>query len=428
MLRYSYPRCAVELRILAEDWGADTATVRDVLVTPREVEVKRNDHRTADTARIQLDARDFPMDPRAVRSCAVRVLMADVGAPDGQLTEDDVMFAGFLDVPEVRREDSGSRVTLECRDTTSLWLDTPWTAGAVDISGTLQDTVEAMMAQVPGAKGQIGYSDGVDNIALGDIIGRTRFAPQKGDTAWAVLSDLLGRVALVPVYVGEILLILTPDDFGVDRATFLGTGDVTPYRAAFTFGSDVTSLEIRRNFVEARQRQIEVRCWDPAARKATSARYPAEAIVTKRKIGTDGQVTEEKAPILPFYVSGTYAAGDLDALAQRIYQNAAREEVQLEIETREMFPQAGNGARVSVDWLPTVPTDISGMAPGEAVRALTTGPRALAEDVAAAFVDGFEQARNLSREFYAQEVTHTWSAEEGYRGVYRLVNLLGGGA
>lgn len=426
----AYPRALVELLILDEDWGAGTADTHSLTLIPREVEVHRNDHRTADTARIVLDWRDFPMDPRTVRSCQVKILLGDVGSPDGELTDDDAEFYGFLDTAESRRAEDGSTVTLECRDATAPALDTLWPGGMVAVDVPLREAVDAVLREVPGYEGVVvAFSEGVSNTQLSSSIGRTKFAPQRDDDVWTVLSDLCGRVGLIPVFVLDVLFILTPDDFGVSRSLYLTNGEITPERATFTLGEDLTSLVVRRSLVEARQKQVEVRCWDETTRTASVVRYPTAPITTKKTIAADGKVTRTVAPIVPYYVTGTYSEAQLSALAERIWTTAAREEIALTLETRTMAPRLANGARITVRIAPSVALPgIDGLSQGEAVRALTTGSKPLDEGVAVALVAGYTKAKSLSVEFYAREVRHSWSREDGYRMTAELVNYVGGAA
>lgn len=428
-LDYSYPRAYVTLTTLDEDWGAGTATDHTFGVDPREVEIERNDSRTADTCKVTLDMRDFPMDPRTVRSCAVTVFLANVATPTALPTDDDGAFFGFLDAPESTRNEYGASVALECRDCTGLFIDHQWSGGMIDVSKPLGDVIAGILAEVPGADGiRVGFSDGANNAIVAQSIGRSKFAPQKDDSAWTVLTEICGKVGLIPVFELNLLLILDPSDFGVSRQTFLATDELEPTREAFTYGVDLADLTIRRSFREARQTQIEIRCWDPVARKATTARYPTAPVTTRKRVGADNKITTYAAPILPYYVTGTYTGPDLAALAERIYTQAAREEIEITASTRRMVPQLGNGARVTITISPDLTTDIAGLSPGEAIAALTTGPRALAADVAQAFVGGAQMANNLAVEFYARSVKHRWSREDGYTCEMTLINLLGGDA
>ena len=424
----AYPRCFVGLTILDEDWGAGTATTHNVGVIPREVEIERNDSRTADTARVVLDLRDFPMDPRTVRSCLVRVLMGDVATPAALPSDEQRVFIGYLDAPESNRGEDGSTVTLECRDYTSLFLDHQWQDGLIDVSKPLSDVVAAIVGTVSASAISTVYSAGAASAVLADAIGRPKFAPQKDDNAWTVLTDLCGRLGLIPVFALDVLMILSPEDFGADPVTYATTGRTVKQAAEYQYGVDLDRLQVRRSFKEARQKQIEVRCWDPVARKATTARYPTSAIVTSKKVASDGKVSTDVAPLLPWYVTGTYPAADLAALAQSIWRQAAREEIELTIQTRRIAPALGNGARINVTVAPTLTTDIAGLTPPQAVAKLTSGPRALAADVAEAFVAGFSTAQNLSSDYYLRSAKHKWSREDGFTSEIVLVNYLMGPA
>ena len=431
-----YPTCLVVLDVLMEDWGAGTADSYQISAVPLEVEVLRNDHRTPDTATVTLDLRDFPFDARAFRSCRVKVMLGDVGAPDGALTEDDGQFIGFVDTPKVTRSEDGDRVVLECRDYTGSFLDHRWTGGAVALDVPLHQLVEAIVAEVPGtdaliSDGPIGYSEGARDIVLADLFGRTRYCPPPKDDAWTVLCDLLSRVGLIPVFVVDYLYVLQPKDFGVDRLT--SQTSFTPVSCTLAYGRDVRTLGYIRRFKEARTMQVEVRAYDERTRKTTTAKYPAAPIVTKKRISTKGKVTEDTAPIMPWSVSGTYTAAALSELAQRIYDEAARQEIEVTAETSELrdidgvsLPTVGNGARLTIDITANITTDIAGLSTAEAIARLTTGSRALPLDVATAFVASVQAANYLAVQFYVKEARHKWSRDDGYSLSMTAINYVGG--
>lgn len=427
----TYPRCVVRLDVLMEEWGGTDTVLKQVAVVPREVEIRRNDARRADTASITLDLRDFPMDPRTVRNVRVSVLLGNVATVDGQLGDADLAFAGYVDAPEARRAEEGATVRLECRDFTGPLLDAPWTDGLVDVTGTLGEVVAALVGTVPAMDGlTVGYSTGLESAVLSLTLGRTKFAPRKGDDTWTVLTGVCAIIGATPVFVGDLLLILTPDDFGVDRAAFLASDSLAPQSAAYVYGAvdGLASLSIRRKFTGAARRQIRVLCWDETRRKATEATYPSSPVVVSKTVTSTGKVKETAAPQLTFNVAGTYSAGDLATMAQRVYDDVSRNEVEIEIESARMAAGLGNGARITVSIAPSLTTDLAGLSRGEAIAALTRGPRALAPDVAEVFVQGFASAQNLAREFYARDVSHRWSREQGYRMSATLINLVGGTA
>lgn len=436
----SHPRCGVVLDALLEDFGdGSSGQVVTVEAVPRMAEIRRNDHRSADTVRIELDASRFPFDPRALRSVRVRVLLGDVGSPDGRLAIDDarfMAFIGFVDVPELKMSAAGAVVSLEGRDYTGVFLDTRWSGAAIDIARPLGDVIAEIVGSVPGTDGLvIGYSRGAESLDLPTVIGRTKFSAQSDDDVWTLLCDLCGRAGLIPVIELDMLLILTPADFGVDRATFLSSETFAPNKATFRYGENLVSLRYKRSFIESKSKQVEVRCFDETSRRTTIVRYPEQPLVTRRKVGADGKVTTETAPILPWYVSGAHTEADLLAVAERIYTEAARQQVEIELETREMrdlddqvdVPILGNGDRVRVTLGDGLASGIAGMSRAEAVAFLTRGRDPMTEATASAIVDACARAEKLAVEFYLREAVHKWTHDDGYTFSATLINYVGSG-
>lgn len=435
-----YPRAIAVLDVLLEDFSDGSGSeLPAVEAVPRTVEVRCNDHRTADTFRLELDYRDFPFDPRMLRAIHVRIFMGDVEDPAAELTADDKFwrFAGFVDVPRTQLQDGGEVVTLEGRDYTGPFLDTRWSGAAIDVTGSLSDVVRGIVGTVEGTEGlEIGFSQGAAELVLADLIGRTKFSARAGDDVWTVLVDLCGRAGLIPVIQLDMLLVLKAEDFGVSRQDFMSSGTFTPQKAAFLYGENLTRLEFRRNFVEARTMQIEVRAWDEAKRTARSARFPSDPIIAKKRVSTKGKVTEVAAPILPYFVSGSYTDKALAELAESIYTEAARQQVEGTLETREMvdldgsadLPGLANGDRITVTLGTALLADIAGMSEAEAVSFLTGGTNPMDPAVAKSIVTAFTRAQKLAVEFYVREATHKWSRDDGYALTVDFINFVGGGS
>lgn len=437
------PRAGVVLDVLLEDYGdGTTGTLHTIECVPRSVEIERNDHRSADTFSLDLDYQLFPFDPRAVRSVRVRVLLGDVGSPSGALPNDDAYMAciGFADDAEVKMDGGGAVVTLSGRDYTGPFLDTPWSGAAIDVARSLGDVVAEIVASVPGASGiNVGYSMGAEALVMADIVGRAKFATQAGDDTWTVLCDLCGRAGLIPVITLDMLLILTPADFGVNRADFLGTGTMGPNRARFEYGSKVgnlSSLSFKRDASEWKTKQVEVRAFNEKTRTTLTATWPTSPVVTRRKVSTEGKVTTEAAPIIPYYVSGSYTQAALTDLAKSVYTRAARQQIEARITSRDMrdldgadIVQIGNGDRITVTIGSALASSIAGMATSEAVLYLQRGPAPLDASTAAALVAAVKSAEGLAREFYVSKAKHRWSADAGDSGGYTfeavLINTVG---
>jgi hypothetical protein len=417
-----YPRCRVALEVLLEDFADGSGEERhSIEVVPRRAEWSRNGRREADTCRVELDWQDFPLDPRAVRSILVAIFCADVGEPDAEIDIDDPdtqVFLGFIDEPEATLEESGETVVLGGRDYTSSFLDHRWPGGAIDITQPLSKVVEFVIAQVPGASDlDVSPSEGAAEVVLADLMGKTKYTPQPDDDTWTVLTDLCGRAGLLAVIELDVLYI---------RAPFEGQ-DV---QVGFLYGRDVERLVYKRRFNEWKTRQVQVVCWDPTVRESRSATYPQTPIVLRKRISKDGDVTSEAAPLTPFYVEGTYTEAQLLEMAERFWEEAARNEVEVELTTREMadldygtlLPRLAAGDQLHVQ----LGADLAGLASmsqGEATAALEAA--GVAPDVAAALIASWRTADNLASAFFIKEAAHSWSRDEGYQLRVTAINYVG---
>ena len=414
-----YPRASVAFLAILEG----ETEVRRFACIPRSVEVERNDHRHADTANLEVDYRDLPLDPRTVRSLAVQVYLGDVASMDGELSTSDAhrRFLGYVDEPEATLEEAGEVVRLQCRDYTALFLDFRWPETKIRVDRAFTDVIAEVLATVPGAgEMKVAFdADGAGALQLSAMIGRSAFAPQDKDDAWTVLVDLCGRAGLIPVVVLDTLRIVSASD--------AGTGSVR-----FLYGQNVATLRYRRKYNETATQQIEVRCWDEQARATRIAQYPAAAITTRRKVSATGKISTENAPILAFYVAGTYTEAQLGDIARRIYDEAAREQFEGELETAEMADLddvdvlgLANGDAISVRLGSNLLASIEGMSPGEAVTHLVSGASALDEAVARALVAAWQKAEGRVTTFYVKSALHSWSRDDGYRLKVSFIRYVG---
>ena len=419
-----YPRALVVLDVLLEDYGDGSPTdTHQIVAIPRQVTIHRNDHREADTAAVELEWRDLPLDPRAIRQARIGVYLADVGDPTAQLAPEDdeaLRFVGLVDEVELEHAE-GSRVRLEARDYTCLLLDQPWGGEAIPIDQSLLDVVRSVLEAVPGASGiEVVDEAGASGVVLSELLGRTRWAPQDRDDAWTVLVDLCGLVGLVPVIVLDQLRI---------RSATGTTGTV----AAFVWGSDLTRLRARRVYNEVRTAQVQVTCWDEAARESRDATWPTEPIVLRQRVGADGQVQTDTAPLIRYYVAGSFSVDRLEDLARAIYDEGARRQVEVEIETKEMrdwldeedVAALANGDALLLRLQPEHERSIRSMSHGEAVAWLTSGPRGLPSLVAEALVAAVERADDLATRFYVSKAVHRWSWDGGYEVQITALNYVG---
>lgn len=420
-----YPRAKVVLQVLLDDLtdgsGGDVAAYE---VIPRSVDIERNSVREADTATVEIDYRDLPLDPRMVRSLLVAVFLGDAGAPDRALDlNSDAFraFIGFVDEPATTLEGGGDTVKLTARDYTSLFLDQPWSGASVDLRASLAAIVKRIVALTPGTDDlKVAMATGVDDANLATVTGRTSWTPRNAkDDTWSVLSDLCGLLGLIPLVQGDELQIIEP-------------ARVADASAVMCYGENVERLTYSRRLNEVKSYQVLVRAWDEQARTAREALYPTTAKVLRRKVTKTGKVTETQAPILPFYVSGSYTEAQLQDIARRAWEDVVRSQIEGELTTRELYDldggalwTLGNGDLLQITLGRSAPTLLAGQSEAEAIAALTAPRQGLAPEVARLLVQSAKQADALVSTFYVLSAKHSWSREDGYQLTLRFTTYAG---
>jgi len=426
-----HPRMRAVLSVLFDDLqGGSLDEVATYDVVPKSVEVTANSFRQADTFGLELDYTDLPFDPRTIRSVLVAIYMADVRDPQQvvSVTErEHLRFLGYVDEPETMLGDSGESVSLGGRDYTGLFLDYAWRDGLINVDRPFKRVVEDIAATVPGAGGVLlDIPAGVAAAKVSDRIGRTQYAPREGDDAWTILAELCQLLGVLPVFHLDTLEVRSADTFGTNTAAFL-------------YGENLARLKFGRKLNEVRNRQVRVVCWDEKAREAREATWPTEPIITGRKVSTEGKVSVETAPVVTYDVAGSYGQVELRAIAQTIYEESARQQVEGELETRDMrdalgltdLTQLRNGDAILVqlgrqdarEWM-VGPWD---MPEAEVIRRLTRGPNPLNPDAAKALARSRKVAASLAERFYVQQATHRMSRDDGYSLTVRFINYVGGG-
>ncbi len=413
--RVYYPRAKVILDFFLDpfDSGREPLLATTEAI-PRSIEIERNTLRSADTCTLELDYRDFPFDPRTITSCLVAASMGDIKDPNGKLSKRSRSFIGFVDAPKTKLDEGGEFVTFSCRDYTGLFLDTPFdTSKPLRLDRSLFLLMQDVLERVPGTEGLPVVFDPelTATVVLDSRIGRSKWIPKerKKVDMWTALVELLGSVALIPVIVLDELRIVQAGAFG------------NPTPSTFQYGRNLKSLQFERKTRETRTKQILVRSWDQRTRTAREALFPEEPIVVRQVKNKNGKVRKDFANILPFTVDGPYSVAELREIAERIYNDAARNQIEGSFETGEMTDLTNatvlgmsNGDTVSLLLGKDERASIAGLGLTEAVELLTTGPDAMTRDVARALVLAFRRADTLATKFYVTTATHKFTRDEGY--------------
>ena len=140
-----YPRAAVVLDVTWENRDPTNRNQREMsrfFLRPMSVRVGKNSYAEADTFDATFAYKDFPFDPRAMRSVGVIIHMDNVKNLETDLNvrvaeglvgdererrlravEETVVFQGFVDDARISHDGTERLVTIEGRDNTALFLD-----------------------------------------------------------------------------------------------------------------------------------------------------------------------------------------------------------------------------------------------------------------------------------------------------------------
>lgn len=418
--RFYHPRAVVLLDALVEDFSGGNGQLLSFYAIPRSVEWKANDHREADTFRLEVDYNDLPLDPRLLRSVRVAIFVADAPGDVREIATDrrNLRFLGFADEPSQSFGEGGETVTLTGRDYTGPLLDMPWTGESVRIDRPLDAVVRELVASVPGMEALVVEADAAP--VLSTILGRSEWAPPDKADTWSVIVELCG----VAGFTAQVRL---------DRLQISAPGRAGVASRRFVYGENVASLELRRNLHNAKRKQVEVKCWDDQARELRVATWPTSPIVLSSKVSTTktGKVrqTQDTAPIISWYVAGSWTVQQLRDLAKSIFDNAVRSEIEGTLETRDLDDLDGldllglqNADEIELRLARGDLQSVQGMSEAEAARHIA---RFVDDDrVAATLARAWVQADTLRPVFYVRAASHRWSADGGYQLSIDLQNFV----
>lgn len=313
-MSYYYPRAAIELRLLPEDFmnktDASKQTPQRLLVQAKDVTINRNDYRTTDTFSLEIDYNSFPFDPRTIRACGVAIYVQDVGAnynEDGSVKKiipgdtdvitgaSNCIFLGFADTDEIVFDDNGRKVKMEGRDCTALLIDQKYQVNTPIFPTQPLDVVLKTLLSTFKATSEIQIVNNTGSPVFPTI---SQYQPNFGDkyanglntgggkreTYWDIIMDLCDRAGLI-CYMGTTskngkifpaLYLSSPKNQG------LGIDPITGQPATETlddikiiYGKNVRSLNFKRKLGRLKGFNIQVR--SRVGKKVIIAKIPEEA-------------------------------------------------------------------------------------------------------------------------------------------------------
>jgi hypothetical protein len=356
-----YPQVAVELRILFEDFGkGDPLTAREqrLSVTPKSATVSINDYTRADTFRLELDYKNFPFDPRTLRSVGVQIHMEDMknllnatGEPNFiKPSEDNAVFLGFVDTDELRFDENSRSVSMEGRDFTGLFIDSPYRdPEPLSINQPLDIILQSLVRGLKATAKMSVELRGLTSLPnLGALA--TDYSPltgyrnkKKNETYWDVIQDLADLAGVI-IFVELDRLIVTKPNALYDRKK----------SKQFVWGKNLSTLEFQRKLGRLRYFNVHVKSLNPANKynAIIEARIPLQATqewstrtgvplkeVQIEKVSANKQSNEiikEPAPYFTFRLANISDQAHLIQVGELIYEEIGRQQIEGRFTTKDM--------------------------------------------------------------------------------------------
>jgi len=378
-----YPRAWIEVVVVYDD--GDTVTTG---MAPSMVSVTRSPHHHADTCEAEVNLGAITFGHRAITSMFLSAFMGVVDRIDGQIKTSDkrnLQFIGYVDVSRDHRSAKGPVVNLKARDMSALLREQRIIAkkdakGVVlDPTPRYSDTVLSAIqrilqwAEIPDSVLQISDPFNLGNIKLSQAVSKreqTSYLPIKNNaSAWDAIEHVAALASLlITVDLGSIVIRPPSDLFGAKN----GAPQPSAYNFVFGFdGANTIEVEREKKFIRNRK-GVKVVAFDPKTRRSISAVYPPDSGLEPNHIAgarhkqhakkaanstAVGSSAKDSAPAPPdrdiytFGLEGISSVDQVQAIADRIYGERSRQEMEGSIVTRNWTPelfQLRNGSRISV--------------------------------------------------------------------------------
>lgn len=318
--------------------------------------VSINDYSTADTFELEIDYKNFPFDPRSLRSVGVSIAMQDSKKLFNQdnslntlkVTDQNLMFIGFADDESIKFDDTSRSVTLEGRDFTSLLIDRKFLLGTLNLEQPLDQVIQGLLDSLDETRPlEIDNRTGSALPVLssfwgdkGELSGKKN--AKDNESYWDVIQDVVARAGLIAYVELDRLVITRP------RVLY---SNAQPKR--FVFGKNLKSLEYKRKLGRRKNFNIVVRSLNLETKEVLEARIPAEATdawaketgisnleIKTPELDKDGKPLPEDqlkpAPYMAFRIPNVANKDQLIKIGQETYEEIGRQQIEGSFETSEM--------------------------------------------------------------------------------------------
>lgn len=351
-------------------------------IIPITADFKQNGIRTPDQLTLEFKFRDLPIDPRAMRACAVQFFLGTVSAEDWQrgargelrpasqttsgiavpmsVIPDDYVdpfgrsrtnlrFEGWVDeFDDEFSKDSIPMVRFDCTDNTRLLIEQEVPPKlTIGTKKPIDEAIADYLANFPQFRGlSVQYLPAIDRSripVLGKVLAKTKFQPKLGPPpaggggsgklmVWDYLTDVCGSVGHIVRVVGTRVVIQQPRTLYngrlPQRADDPFTGRVLPdgrtlSERLYLLGENVDTLKFKRRYTRNVPVNVEVRSYDIKRKTTRVQRFPAKGDRVKRL--HPGDTADEKWKVIT--VRGISDDAILRAIAQAAYEQLGRREL-----------------------------------------------------------------------------------------------------
>lgn len=458
-----YPQGVMTLRVLLENKG-DEATERlnkiyRFTVVCKNLSVNLNSYREADTFEATIDFKNFPFDPRTIRSAGVTINVEDrkkLFKTNNALnllepTPETTIFQGFVDEDSISLNEDARTVKLTGRDFTSLLIDREYIEKPIVLSKPLDQVFRDLLDQLPetrleGNEGiRIVNQTGaplpiIANFASDKEPSAGRKNPRKNRSYWDQIQEIVEQAGLI-AYISLDELIITKPRTLYDRSR----------AKLFVFGKNLLNLDFKRKLGRQKGFNVRVVSLNIERKEVIDAKIPEQGtqewaedigIIRKRiqipTIKTNGEQGEPKdAPFITFRVRDVANFQQLVEIGQKIYEEMGRQQIEGSLTTKEMVVcdkqqnpfnatqfRIGTPIEVGIDQgdlkgLPQLVNGNPNVSKGAIKKFLIQ--RCYKPEVAAAFADSLLE---FDTPFFTKEVEFTLDQENGWQMTINFINFI----
>lgn len=339
--------------------------VIDFAVRVRKATIISNDHNHADELKVTLDGMEAGCDPRLLRNATCEFYLGNANERgEWSAGADNLRFVGIArDVTRRADKEAPLEVDIDFLDYTTLFLEAkPFgTRGVPNYSQNLAQAWATIVSQTPGADvlaTKIKFSEDLAGSipVLGKAVAK-RFAklgkvPIKANTdAWAVWQQCVGMCGCISYILGDTCIVTSATDYY--------SRDDPP---RLIWGKNIDSHSESRNPFKGNG--IGLTSYSPLTGSTIEAVWPPEGdprvkrktVKAKKKQSEDAVRQAEEREW--FEYNGVTDVGVLTDIAERVWEERRRQELEGTVTTQEMF----------VDTVSAKSADLIALRTGEAVR------------------------------------------------------------